>query len=284
MLKTVRLFDIKGSMIRRTLWLAGVTLSLVFLTACGNDESKEIAAQIDPGQQLRPQLVEGLKLVREKDYEKAMNTVYELIVKDSKDAEAYSVMSYIYAKSGRYNKAAGYSRRALELDPFQSLPLIVQATVNFQTSQFENALDLARRALIINPKASMAYKVIGEVYIRQGFTKDAIAVLKEAVKLEPNNPDILNLLGSGYIKNKQHDKALPILLKTQEIDPNVPGVNFNLALVYTKLQDGKKAIKYISKAEYLYAQENNLFWTGKSRDIKRVIAKKFNFTPDDVSS
>ena len=278
------LFDIKGSMIcPKTLRLAGIILSLVFLTACG-EVSKEIAVQIDPGKQIRPRIVKGLELIREKNYEDAITNVYELIVKDPNDAEALSVMSYGYVKLRRFNLASGYAQRALEIDPNQSLPLLVQAIVNYQVSRFDSALDLARKAIVINPKTPMAYKVIGEIYIRVGLTKDAIAVLKEAVKMEPNDPETLNLLGSGYIKDKQHDKALPILLKTQEMDPNLPGMHLNLALIYTKLKDGKKAIRHISKAQYLYTQAENKFWMGKSRDIGRVIARKFKFRPEDISN
>lgn len=180
--------------------------------------------------------------------------------------------------------ASKLAKRSLEIDPDQSLPYSVLARAKFQTSGFEEALNLARQALRIDPKSYLAYRIIGEVYVRQGLTKDAITIFKEAVKLEPNAPEILNLLGSGYIKANQHNNALPILLKAQEIDPDLAGVNFNLAVVYAEFQDGVKAMKHIDIAEHLYTQAENKPWMAKTRDIKRLLAKKFKFTPDDITS
>jgi tetratricopeptide (TPR) repeat protein len=283
MKKTHALMEIKESMLRRIGCLMGVLLTVVFLTACGTTETQESGENPEPGKQLQPEIVEGLKLLREKNYEAAMSTVFALVVKEPNNPDALSTMGLIYVKQGRLMDASKLAKRSLKVDPNQSLPYSVLARAKFQTSGFEEALNLARQALRIDPKSFRAYKLIGEIYLRQGLTKDALTVFKEAVKLEPNDPDILNLLGSGYIKNNQHDNALPVLLKAQEIDPNLAGVHFNLALVYAKSQNGKKAISHIETAEHLYTQIENKPWMAKTRDIKRLLAKKFGFTADQIT-
>lgn len=277
-----RLLKINGSVIRRILLLAGTLLAMVVLTACGSEEANESASQIEP--QLHPEVVEGFKLLREKNYEDAMSTVFALVAKEPDNVDALSAMGLIYVKQGRLIDASKIANRSLKIDPDQSLPYSVLARAKFQTSGFEEALNLARQALRIDPKAFMAYQVIGEVYLRQGLNKDALIVFQEAVKLEPDDPELLNLLGSSYIKNKLYEEALPVLLKAQDIAPDLPGVNFNLALVYAKLQEGEKAMKHIDIAEHLYTQAENKPWMAKTRDIKRLLAKKFKFTPDDITS
>jgi len=284
MQKTERLFAIKRSLTREILGWTGVLLFSVFLTSCGTAETPENAGNRESGRQLRPKIAEGLQLLREKNYEKAGEKIFELLAQDPDDVEALSVMGLVYVKQGRLMDASKLAKRSLEIDPDQSLPYSVLARAKFQTSGFEEALDLARQALRIDSKAFSAYKVIGEVYLRQGLIKDALTVFKEAIKPEPGDPDMLNLLGSGYIKAKQYDNALQILLKAQEIDPNLPGVHFNLALVYAHFQEGKKAMKHIDRAEYLYGEAENKPWMGKTRDIKRLLAKKFKFTADDIVS
>ncbi|GJL78631.1 MAG: hypothetical protein NPINA01_16200 [Nitrospinaceae bacterium] len=265
-------------------WLAAILFTLIFMIACGNSETREDAKTPGSREPLRPEIAKGLKFLREDNYEEAMRTIFAVIAKNQDDTEALSLMSYIYVKQDRLADAHSLAKRSLELDPDQAMPYVVQARVNFQTSHFSKALDLARKALLIDPETPLAYRVIGEVYLRQGLNQDALAVLKEAVKLKPNDPEIANLLGSGFIKAKQFKKALPVLLKAQEIDPDLPGVHFNLALVYAHLQNGQKAIRHISRAELLYTQAENKPWVGKTRDVRRVIAKKFKFTPDDVTS
>lgn len=284
MQKTDRLFEISGSMIRSILLLTGTLLALVLLTACGTPETQENAENAEPGKQLPPEVADGLKSLREKNYEAAMNTVFAFLAQNPENTDALSTMGLIYVKQGRLADAAQLANRSLKIDPDQSLPYSVLARAKFQTSGFEEALDLARQALRIDPKSFLAYRVIGEVYVRQGLVKDAIIVFKEALKLDPNDPDLLNLLGSGYIKDKQNDNALQVLLKAHEIDPNLAGVNFNLALVYAKLKKGGKAMKYIDIAEHLYTQAENKPWMAKTRDIKRLLAKKFKFTPEDITS
>lgn len=284
MQKADKTFEFKGSMIRRMFLLAGILLALVLLTACGTPETQENSENPAPVTQLPSQVVDGMKLLHEKNYEAAMSTVFAFLATEPDNTDALSAMSLIYVKLGRLTDASQLAKRSLEIDPDQSLPYSVLSRAKFQTSGFEEALDLARQALRIDPNSYLAYQLIGEVYLRQGLNKDALTVFKEAIKLEPNDPEILNLLGSGYIKSNQHDNALPILLKAQEIDPNLAGVNFNLAVVYAESQDGVKAMKHIDIAEHLYTQAENKPWMAKTRDIKRLLAKKFKFTPENITS
>lgn len=278
MQKTRRSFKKPGAKFLRTLWLAGIVLSLAHLSACGGGEENESAAD----QELRPEIIEAFKFFQEKNYERALSAAFALVTKDPEDAEAISIVSLVYLKQDRLEGASNLAKKSIGIDPNQSLPHNVLARVNFQTSRFQKALELARRALIMNPQdplAYMAYRVIGEVYIRRGLIKDALIVLREAVKLEPEDPEILNLLGSGYIKDKQYDHALPILHKAEKIDPEFAGVHLNLALVYANLENGPKSIKHIDKAERLYTLAENKPWMAKSRDMRRVIAKQFKMKP-----
>lgn len=273
--------DTLRPLVGRIGWLVGILLSLFVLTSCGGEETTENSDTTEI--QLRPQIAESLKLAQEKKYEEATSKVFELVVKNPKDAEALAVMSYIYMKSGRLDKAAPMAKRALAIDSYMARPYVVLARAKFQRSGFQEALDLARKALIMDHKAYEAYQIIGEVYLRQGMVQDAVTVLEEAVKLDSENPELLIILGSGYIKGKQYDRALSTLMTVQEIDSKIPGAHFNLAVVYAKLKQGRKAIRHIAKAEDLYALDaDNKLWLGKTRDIRRVIAREFRLRPEDI--
>lgn len=265
-------------------WLPVVLLSLILLASCGGGEPTENPENTSVETPLRPLLAEGLKLTREQKYEDATSKVFEYVMKNPKDAEALAVMSYIYLKSNRLHNAKEMAKRALAIDFNLSRPYIVLARMSFQRSGFEEALDLARKSLLINHDAYEAYQIIGEVYLRQGMIKDAVTVLEEAVRLEPENPELLNILGSGYIKDKQYERALTTLTALQEFDPNNPGAHFNLAVVYARMKQGHKAMRHITRAEDLFAQDaDSKQWLGKTRDIRRVIAKDFKLRPEDIN-
>jgi len=267
----------------RTGRLAGILLSLILLTSCGGGEISENPETSSPEIQLRPAFAKGLQLTREKKYDKAISKVFEVVINNPEDAEALAVLSYIYLKSNRLPHAREMAERALAIDSYLFRPHLVLARVNFRRSGFDEVLDLARQALVINPEAADAYKIIGEVYLRRGMIKDAVTVLKEAVRLDPENPESLNILASGYIKRKQYDHALSTLMALQKMDPDNPGAHFNLAVVYAKMKEGHKAMRHITKAEDLYAQDkDDMFWLGKTRDIRRVIAKDFKLRPEDI--
>jgi tetratricopeptide (TPR) repeat protein len=276
-------FEKHRPLIGRMSWLAGIFLAMLFFTSCGGEETPGNSSTTKDGKELRSQIVEGLKLTREKKYEEATTKVYELVNKDPKDAEALAVMSYIFLKSNRLKNAREMAERALAVDSYLSRPYIVLARSHYKVSGFDEALDLARKALVIDPEAFEAYQIIGEIYLRQGLTQDAVTVLKEAVRLAPENPELLNLLGSGYIKDKQYDQALSTLIALHELDANNPGAHFNLALVYAKMNKGRKAMRHIAKAEILYTQDDNKTWLSKTRDIRRVIARNYKLRPEDIN-
>jgi len=263
-------------------WL--VLLFLVFLTACGGGEASENAKKNDAGETMRSGLVKGLELAREQKYDEAISKVFEMVINDPKDPEALGVLSYIYLRSNRMSHANESARRSLELDSFQSRPYIVLARVNFQVSKFEKALELARTALTINPKFASAYLIIGEIYLRQGMNDDALVVLQEAEKLDPESSEVLNILASAYIKKKNYDLALSTLIALQEIDSDNPGAHLHLTVVYAKMKKGHKAMRHIATAENLYARGGkSKYWLGKTRDIRRVIAKEFKLRPEDIN-
>ncbi len=257
-------------------------LAVLLLVACGKGESDKGEAVADAKATMRSPIAKGFKLIKEKNYEKATIVVFDLVAKNPNDAEALAVMGLIYTKQDRLADAMNYAGKALELAPYQSLAHVVIGRVKYQTSHFDEALNKARKALIIDPDSALAYQLIGEVYLRKGMIDDALLVLKEVIKRESDNPEALNLMGSGYIKAKKYDQALPHLLAALKLDSKFPGTHLNLGLVYNQLNQPQKAMKHMDIAEGLYLEEENHPWVAKTRDIKRVLTKKFKMRPEDI--
>lgn len=257
------------------------TLVLLLMVACGKGgNDKEEVGNSEAGQ--RPAIAKTLKLIKEKDYEKANIVVFDLVARDPNDVEALAVLALLYSKQDRIADAMDFAEKALVIDPYFSLAHVVIGRVKYQTSHFEEALEKARKALIIDPDSILAYQLIGEVYLRKGLFKDALLVFQEAINRESDNPESLNLMGSAYIKAKKYEQALPHLLASLEIDPELPGTHLNLGLVYNQLNQPHKAMKHMDLAEALYLEEENHPWVAKTRDIKRVLTKKFKLRPEDV--
>ena len=60
-----------------------------------------------------------------------------------------------------------------------------------------------------------------------------------------------------------------------EIKQNVPGINYKLAAVYANQGEGQKAMEHIDIALARYKKLKTFFWAGKSRDMRRLIIKKY---------
>ncbi|KMP12127.1 hypothetical protein UR09_01735 [Candidatus Nitromaritima sp. SCGC AAA799-A02] len=259
------------------LWILVALFGLFFLSSCGGEDSEQAE---DNG--MRPLIAEGVKLMEDMKFDDAKIPFQELMNRDPNDLEAMSYYAVLMSKSGRMGDAVKYAEKVLEADPNWALPHVALSRVYYSSSNFDKAVKHARTALKIDPNSGGAYLVIGEIYLRRGKVKESLPVLKKGVELNPKDTDGYKKLAAAQIKNGEHKVALETLHKAMEINPDVPGVHFNLALVYDKLKDGDKALHHIDRAEQLYLAEDNTRWANKTRHTKRVMARNFGMSPDNL--
>lgn len=246
-----------------------ILLTLCFLVSCGGEEDGE-----DKGPD-RAKVAEAQQAFDEENYEKSKAAIEYFLAQFPDDVGALYVYAQILVKTGQLLKARDKANEILKIDPELAEPKAILGEVHYGRKEFSEALDLSREALRKNSKLQVPYRVIGEIYLRQGKIKEGITVLKEANNLAPNDVETLKKLSAGYIKAKDYASAKKHLDAAMKLKDNVPGVHYNLAAVYANTGEGQKAMEHIDLALARYTKLDTFYWTGKSRDMRRLIIKKY---------
>ena len=250
-------------------WLP-VLLSVCFLVSCGEGDGDEADKGPD-----RSKMEEAKQAFAEENYDKAKRSVEYFLAQYPEDVNALYFYAQVLLQTGQLIKAREKATEILAIDPTLPEAKAILGDVHFRRKEFFQALELSREALTKNPNLQASYRVIGEVYLRQGHIKEGIEVLLEAHKLAPNNVETIKKLTAGYLKDKNYVSAKKYLDMAMEIKDNVPGIHYNLAVVYANQSNGEKAMEHIDLALENYMDMGTIFWVGKSRDLRRLIVRKF---------
>lgn len=111
------------------------------------------------------------------------------------NGDAYSLLGYILAYSGRADEGISFIRKAISTDPFPSVMYLFHLGVAyFESKQYQEAINTLEEAVIREPKHRGAHSRLAASYSLLGDSDNSKKALAEAIKIDPN----LNL--SGFIK------------------------------------------------------------------------------------
>jgi tetratricopeptide (TPR) repeat protein len=249
------------------LWIL-VLLSIIFLISCGEDKKEEEGPDY-------AKIEEARKAFDEENLDKAKSTIEYFLAQFPDNIEALYLYAQVLVSRGELLKAREKANEILAIDPTAAEPKAILGEIHFGRKEFSEAMDLSRQALKKNPQLQVPYRVIGEIYLRKGKVKESIKVLLEAYRLKAD-VDTLKKLSAAYIKDKNYKEAKKYLDEALKLDDLVPGLHYNSAVVYANLDNGPKAMEHVELALKYYIKLDTFFWVGKSRDLRRMIVKKFN--------
>lgn len=243
-----------------------ILFSVCLLISCGGGED---------GEPDRAKMEEAKQAFAEENYDKAKSNVEYFLAQFPKDVEALYFYAQVLVETGQLLPAREKASEILAIDPNLPEAKAILGEVHYRRKEFTEALDLSRQALKVNPKLQVPYRVIGEIYLRQGKIKQGIQVLQEAHSLAPTDVETLKKLAAGYLKNKDYASSKKYLDIAMKLDDHVPGIHYNLAVVYANQNNGEKAMQHVDLALKYYQELGTFFWVGKSRDMRRLIIRKF---------
>ena len=112
---------------------------------------------------------------------------------DPKDEHSYALLGLAYQQRARetgdpswYPRAGGALRRALALDPKDSLAVGGLGSLALSRHRFREALALGRRAHALNPYSAQPWGVIGDAQVELGRYSEAFASFDRMNLLRPN--------------------------------------------------------------------------------------------------
>lgn len=130
------------------------------------------------------------------------------------------------------NKAVGYLKKAIELNPKFDMAYLVLGMVYKEKAECEKAVLNLKKAISINPKYADAWTVLGMIYDTRHKSPEAEKALKKAIEIHPLHPVARNSLGVVYQNQGRFKKAEKEYRKAIQIHPLHPDAHHNLASLY----------------------------------------------------
>jgi serine/threonine-protein kinase len=115
------------------------------------------------------------------DYERALEHLTKSDATRPGDAQVVMLIGNVYKRRGEWEQAIRYYERAASLDPRWHVPLINLAWVQLWLRRYEEAEQTSRRALSIEPRETLAYTILASVpLLRDGDIVAARRIVLEA--------------------------------------------------------------------------------------------------------
>ncbi len=142
-------------------------------------------------------LLEGLSLIKNKDYQAAHGHAIALIHRNTADPAPYYLLARIALDHQNYAKAQELFTKARDLAP--SDPLYIAGLGQFLVTigRSEQALACADDAVALPLGSAMVADTLGVIYSRAGFHEKAVPLFEKAVALDPKPANFHYNLGAS---------------------------------------------------------------------------------------
>ena len=131
-------------------------------------------------------------------------------------------MGQMYAKIGKFDKAAEFYRKGLAINPNNFQANVVLANALFDAREYEEAEKAYTRALEINPKDVNARTDLGTTFVERA-NPDYDRAIKEfdtALSIDPKHEPSLYYLGIAYFRKGDNSNAEKALKRLERANPS----------------------------------------------------------------
>jgi len=165
----------------------------------------------------------------------------QAIRQDSLFAPAYSGLSMALALSPWFQRTAApqvhdsvvtAARRALKLDPTQSLPHVAIGVAQWLAYDWGGAETEFKTAIRLDPRSVEAHLQYGRLLRNSGRYREALTEMQEARRLDPASVVVLSQMSSDYRLNGQPDSARVESRRALETDSTSPLAKVSAIRVY----------------------------------------------------
>ncbi|MBD2541300.1 tetratricopeptide repeat protein [Coleofasciculus sp. FACHB-SPT36] len=217
----------------------------------------------------------GILYYEAEQYQKSVETIFNLLKIDSSVAQAYYILGLAFEKINQNPQAISAYTEAIALEP-----KLIEAYNNLgnllsQAGESEQAEAVYRQAIAANPSHFGSYLNLGNLLMEQNQIEQAIEVYKTALTLIPDNPDILNNLAMALEAQKnptqallnfanklyqqeKYEAAIKQYQKLLEIQTGDAEVYFNLSDCFTHLNRVEEAINTLKEGIFFYPTSGKL--------------------------
>jgi Tfp pilus assembly protein PilF len=172
--------------------------------------------------------------------------------KDPGYARAWVGLARAYNRVEEYGRAKESAQRAIALDETvgEAHTTLAFATWN-QDWDWAAAEREFKRAIELDPNESVPHHGYGVYLSALGRHEEAVTQMRRSVELDPLSPLANTNLGSIYWSSHQFDRAIEQLNRALDITPNFPDAHLYIAMVYETLQRYDQALAELEKCRTL---------------------------------
>ena len=174
------------------------------------------------------------------------------ILLDPSNSLVYSNLGKFYANYiNNYDSALFYFQKAIELssNSVENSKLIMNsAVINHRLGRYETALIAFKKAEETNPKDDVILYNMALLLSDMKNQDEALDKISKAIILKANNPEYLDLKGSILIDLNKFDEASEAFLSAIKLNQNYGRAYYNLGFLYGEQKNHKQSIKFYSNA------------------------------------
>jgi len=228
--------------------LAGLLLSLLFLSACSSSQPADPNAKTDARKAAESNTQLGLEYMNRGQLEVSMGKLKKAINDDPTYAPAHTVLAVLYERLGEQQLAGKHYYKAVQADASGGDVNNNYGVFLCKNGQAKEAITYFLKALddpfYISPAVALANA--GSCAMNNDMLEDADSYLRRALKYDPRFPDALLSLAT---LNYQQENYLGSRAFLQRYESVAPQTAISLFLGYeieTALRDTKTAKQYLS--------------------------------------
>ena len=138
-----------------------------------------------PNEKTRELYTKAAEAERDKQPDKAIEHVKEIVSIDAQDFIAWTKLGSLYASANSLKEAEAAFNKALDLRADYPPVLINFGMLRAFQNQFEAAIPLFQRAIVAEPASAIAHRLLGESYLQVRKGTLGLKALNESLRLDP---------------------------------------------------------------------------------------------------
>jgi tetratricopeptide (TPR) repeat protein/DNA-binding winged helix-turn-helix (wHTH) protein len=184
----------------------------------------------------------------EHDLEKAAGYHIALLATYPEYPVAYSNLSWVYNRMGRYEESIATAKEAIRIDPRLLIAYANLAGVQlYQQGDVKSALETCQRALQVDSRYAWAYDCVGWALLGKNDWAQAQAAFEKAVRFNPQSTLSRYRLAHAQRLQGHYQPALQTLEHILKIDPSDATPWYDMGVVYEGMGDHKKAREHFER-------------------------------------
>lgn len=217
----------------------------------------------------------GKKLMKEKQFDEALEVFEELVKNDQGDAFVHTTIARIKYKHKDMDSALDHFQIAIKMDPSQPQAYIRSARIYFAQGELARAKEALSNAIRVQPKSPIAHVGMGAILQREkkpeaaieyfqtalsfnprlefarkrlaqalsaaGRVPDAMTQVDAALRIKPDDPEAYAIKGRLHLREKQYDDAQRAYEQAVELGGDGGKTQIRVGLAEAYIQGGKQA-------------------------------------------